>query len=233
MILSLLVVAVCLVVAIAVAIVVIRRVRGDSVVDVVSFTPSSPPPAPPVRPPVVSSEVPTSFSPARPAPSVTLDSAQESEIRALIAAGNMIGAIKRMREFAEIGLADAKRVVEDMQQGVATILRPEPVPQPTLAAYASADREVQLALARGNKIEAIKRVRELTGMGLKEAKDVVEALETGRAVPSASPRSAPASDFSDVRALAVAGRKIEAIKRYRELTGVGLKEAKEYVEGLL
>ena len=28
------------------------------------------------------------------------------------------------------------------------------------------------------------------------------------------------------------GQKIEAIKRYRELTEVGLKEAKDYVEGL-
>lgn len=34
----------------------------------------------------------------------------------------------------------------------------------------------------------------------------------------------------DVVTLARAGRKIEAIKRYRELTGVGLKEAKDAVE---
>ena len=32
--------------------------------------------------------------------------------------------------------------------------------------------------------------------------------------------------------LAKAGRKIEAIKRYREITGLGLKEAKDYVERL-
>ncbi len=32
--------------------------------------------------------------------------------------------------------------------------------------------------------------------------------------------------------LVKAGRKIEAIKAYRELTQVGLKEAKDYVEGL-
>ena len=34
----------------------------------------------------------------------------------------------------------------------------------------------------------------------------------------------------DVVLLARSGRKIEAIKRYRELTGVGLKEAKDAVE---
>lgn len=35
-----------------------------------------------------------------------------------------------------------------------------------------------------------------------------------------------------IMALAKAGQKIQAIKLYREHTGVGLKEAKEYVESL-
>jgi hypothetical protein len=35
--------------------------------------------------------------------------------------------------------------------------------------------DVLEALRRGNKIEAIKRLREQTGLGLKEAKDAVEA----------------------------------------------------------
>jgi hypothetical protein len=40
------------------------------------------------------------------------------------------------------------------------------------------ERAAIRALAeRGNKIGAIKRVRDITGMGLKEAKDYVEALE--------------------------------------------------------
>jgi len=41
-------------------------------------------------------------------------------------------------------------------------------------------QSVEEALARGQKIEAIKLVRDGTGMGLKEAKDFVEALERGR-----------------------------------------------------
>jgi ribosomal protein L7/L12 len=36
----------------------------------------------------------------------------------------------------------------------------------------------------------------------------------------------------EVLELVKAGKKIEAIKRYRDETGVGLKEAKEYVESL-
>jgi large subunit ribosomal protein L7/L12 len=37
---------------------------------------------------------------------------------------------------------------------------------------------------------------------------------------------------ADVVALAQGGKKIEAIKRYRELTGVGLREAKDVVDGI-
>lgn len=36
----------------------------------------------------------------------------------------------------------------------------------------------------------------------------------------------------DLRELVRAGRKIEAIKLYRERTNCGLKEAKDYVDGL-
>lgn len=38
---------------------------------------------------------------------------------------------------------------------------------------------VQEALQRGNKIEAIKLLRKIEGIGLKEAKDAVEASEAG------------------------------------------------------
>lgn len=88
-------------------------------------------------------------------------------------------------------------------------------------------------LARGQKIEAIKRYRTLTGVGLKEAKDAVEAWErAGSAsdIPTATPSPAPGGDIAEVHALARSGKKIEAIKRYREITGVGLKEAKDAVE---
>jgi ribosomal protein L7/L12 len=96
--------------------------------------------------------------------------------------------------------------------------------------------EISALLARGNKIEAIKRLRQLTGLGLKEAKEYVEAMPRSGTPPPPPPSahiSATASaDLSDVHLLAQQGQKIEAIKRYRQLTGVGLKEAKEYVDRL-
>jgi hypothetical protein len=48
------------------------------------------------------------------------------------------------------------------------------------------DPEVQQLVNDGRKIEAIKVVRTRTGMGLKEAKDYVDALESGGAVRKAS-----------------------------------------------
>ena len=50
------------------------------------------------------------------------------------------------------------------------------------------------ALRRGHKIEAIKLVREQTGMGLKEAKDAVDAYErTHPKAPASSPGEVPRS----------------------------------------
>jgi hypothetical protein len=44
--------------------------------------------------------------------------------------------------------------------------------------------DVMQALRNGNKIEAIKLLKEQTGLGLKEAKEQVEAAETGRPRPA-------------------------------------------------
>ena len=41
-------------------------------------------------------------------------------------------------------------------------------------------REVEALLDEGKAIDAIKRVRELTGLGLKEAKDLVDVLRRAR-----------------------------------------------------
>ena len=56
--------------------------------------------------------------------------------------------------------------------------------------------DVRQLVLQGRKIDAIKLYRERTGVGLKEAKDDVEAMAAGRAVPartSAGTSSAPAA----------------------------------------
>jgi len=90
--------------------------------------------------------------------------------------------------------------------------------------------EVVDALRRGNKIEAIKLVRDATGLGLKEAKDAVERIESEES-PAVLPERIRSSTMSpEIEAALQQGNKIEAIRLLRAQTGVGLKEAKEAVD---
>lgn len=85
------------------------------------------------------------------------------------------------------------------------------------------------ALRHGNNIEAIKRLRETTGLGLKEAKDVIDQHARGLAVGMTP--VAPASTLPPAVAAALRrGNKIDAIKLLREHTGLGLKEAKDAID---
>lgn len=55
----------------------------------------------------------------------------------------------------------------------------------------------------------------------------------GQAPGQRAPRYAATPEVGDdIRALLTAGQTIEAIKRYREVHGVGLKEAKDAIDAL-
>lgn len=101
-------------------------------------------------------------------------------------------------------------------------------------------KRIETLLLDGNKIGAIKAYREQTGLGLAEAKYAVEQMEctlvSGGSTPDQTSQStARGSGITDGDRLRIdtsllAGKKIEAIKIYREITGTGLKEAKNAVE---
>lgn len=113
------------------------------------------------------------------------------------------------------------------RRGVEVVsLTPPPPGRTPLGAEASPEQ----LLRAGRKIEAIKRYRELTGVGLQEAKDAVEVLEAGRSA-SLPPKSSLLRQVNDseIEAQIRSGHLIDAIKLYREKTGVGLKEAKDAV----
>jgi ribosomal protein L7/L12 len=166
-------------------------------------------------------------SPARPN-NVALSSADLAAISALVAGGNKIEAIKRVRGLTGLGLKEAKDYVESWQRSGAV---PE-LSAGGLPPVAGSVEQVHLLARQGLKIQAIKAYRELTGAGLKDAKDYVEALEAGAQPPAVTPAASSRSDLAEVSALLAKGNKIAAIKLYRELTGVGLKEAKDYVDRL-
>ncbi len=90
---------------------------------------------------------------------------------------------------------------------------------------------VRDALARGDKIGAIKLLREQTGVGLKEAKEVIDALESGQSLNIATKQVSVVSD-SEIEQLIRDDKMIYAIKAYREKTGASLKEAKDAVDAI-
>jgi ribosomal protein L7/L12 len=91
------------------------------------------------------------------------------------------------------------------------------------------------ALNAGDKIEAIRIVREATGLGLKEAKDAVESYARGDAPLSAAQRRPVAGDVLPVAAVSALanGRMIDAVKIVRQEHRIGLKEAKDIVDRYL
>ncbi|GAA6140642.1 ribosomal protein L7/L12 [Hydrogenophaga sp. 5NK40-0174] len=95
--------------------------------------------------------------------------------------------------------------------------------------------EVKAALDRGNKIEAIKLLREATGLGLKEAKDAVDQIEAGGELCMNIPipqKAFTGEGSDDISRLLQQGKTIQAIRLYREQKGVSLKAAKAAVEAM-
>lgn len=99
----------------------------------------------------------------------------------------------------------------------------------------------------GQKIEAIKEYKELTGQGLKESKEFIDDLEDqmrdGNPASSlntsytARPArmslgSMPEEDAKKMTELIFTGQKIQAIKMYREAARIGLKESKDFIDAL-
>lgn len=97
--------------------------------------------------------------------------------------------------------------------------------------------EVVAAIESGMTIEAIKLLRESTGIGLTEAKEAVDAYARRRNLPAAAsaPEPSQASDPSrDVPAGVMEalrnGNKIEAVRLVREKQGLSLRDAKLFVD---
>lgn len=105
------------------------------------------------------------------------------DVREALQRGSLFDAIKLLRKSGVSNLAEAKAVLEaearrlNAGKGAAAGgLAPGRGHAQGAGANAWPAAATE-ALRRGNKIEAIRLVREATGLGLKEAKDAVEARE--------------------------------------------------------
>jgi ribosomal protein L7/L12 len=108
---------------------------------------------------------------------------QLKEVAALAQAGQEIKAIKLYRQLTHCSLVEAKTAVESLRAGgpfqLAQIAREAHGELPADVALPSdVEAEIKRLIQANQKIEAIKLYRQKTGVGLKEAKDAVEAMDT-------------------------------------------------------
>jgi len=129
---------------------------------------ASAPPAGAARRPAPVERAPTTTAPMKAAP-------VEVKVKGLIEQGRKIEAIKLVRETGNPSLEAAKDSVDAIEQHGRPTLG-EMGMMSTIRLTQELSRQVRQLIARGEKIEAIRLVRDQTGLDLKEAKELVERL---------------------------------------------------------
>ncbi len=165
-----------------------------------------------------------------------VDQTVKRQAQALLAQGKKIVAIKLIRKKTGWLLREAKEYVDKLEPVAGPI---DPIDPSFDQLTAQLDdfiiHEARILIERGRKIDAIKLVRQHTNWGLKQAKAYVDQLEgiplRGDAATHTVDQASGSLEM-EARNLVARGKKIMAIKLVRQKTGMGLREAKEYVDRL-
>ena len=110
--------------------------------------------------------------------------------------------------------------------------RPAPGRALSTPVPAELQSRIRTLAAADQRIQAIKLLREATGLGLLDAKNAVDAIAGGRALPT--PEAPPRADLAyRARSLVSAGRGDEAVRLVAAETGMSAPEADAFVRSLL
>lgn len=153
---------------------------------------------------------------------MNLTGEQLKELRRLIAKGDKLEAIKQFRNMADVGLAEAKVAIEAIEAGAHHAGAHEAPPRN----LKQAEQAALAAIRQGNLIEAIKRYRQQTKVGLKEAKEAVDAL----AVMHKTDGRVNAKLAAQIIAMVKAGQKEDAITQLMSQTGFDDAEARAFIK---
>ena len=113
---------------------------------------------------------------------------------------------------------------------IASRLRGGPAPG-SVASPTPTPTGIKSLIVAGKFVDAIAQYRQLTGLGLYEAKQAVDRMRISGAW-EAPPAAAPAANDDAVLALVRENKLIEAIKLYQSKHGVDLTTAKQAVDKL-
>jgi ribosomal protein L7/L12 len=176
------------------------------------------------------------------------------EVAELVHEGDLDGAARRLMELAHLGPVEATRFVSCPHGAVSCPSCRGALP--AIGGDPARLAEVAGHIAGRRLIEAIKLVRELTGAGLREAKEYVDCphrpLAGREPAPIASSHvgrvgspglacplcarplppipGATRADFAEIAGQLARGNKIAAIKHVRQISGWGLRESKDYAD---
>ena len=153
---------------------------------------------------------------------MNLTSEQLKELRRLIANGDKLEAIKQFRNIADVGLAEAKAAIDAIEAGAHHAGAHEAPPRN----LKQAEQAALAAIRQGNLIEAIKRYRQQTKVGLKEAKEAVDAL----AVMHRTDGRVNAKLAAQVIAMVKAGERERAITQLMSQAGFDDAEARAFIK---
>jgi ribosomal protein L7/L12 len=158
---------------------------------------------------------------------------------AALAQGRRIEAIKLLRESnPRIDLRGAMEAVDAYASGKRHFSVGEPLQPATTVPTDPLPAEAVAAVSRAQLIEAVKIVRERHGLGLKEAKDLVDRyrsnpmpMPVATAIAEAEGLDAQGGRVPKAALEALArGDMLEAVKIMQETGGLGLKQALALIE---
>jgi ribosomal protein L7/L12 len=158
------------------------------------------------------------------------------ELEALLQRKRKIEAIKLFRQYSGVGLKEAKDVVDGMDENLKSYNRMiNPAAIPNMAALEEDPQmrdEVLGYLQQGQKMKAIKLLRQHSGLSLLKTLEIIEALDT--TIPSnRAEQLLDDEKWATIRNQLQSGNKIQAIKLYREYTGSDLLSAKHAIDALV
>ena len=154
------------------------------------------------------------------------DATQDAGFLDALERGNKIEAIKIYREKTGLGLKESKDAVEYYVAGGEATKKRRHIPSAESAAG------VRDLLDEGRKDEAIDLYAKFAGVDQYTAEDAVEQIEREMRLGDEAKdvEGLTTSDREAIQQLLKRGNKIEAIKIYRDKTGLGLKESKDVID---
>ena len=153
----------------------------------------------------------------------------DDELRRYLRERKKINAIKRYRELTGTGLKVAKEIVESL-----LLQDPDDLAQTgrKQRSMALSDEGIRDLLRDGRRQEAVDLYAKFVGVDVYSAEDAVDAIEREMRLGENAAPGLSVDALDDVRDLLRRGNRLEAVKRYREITGASLKEAKDEVDAM-